>query len=243
MTSKATSTERREISSRLRFRNFSSASFISSTISFCKGLFLTDLRYAAKIVPCSLSIAGDGRGLLVRVERPLPVLNPFRGLECGAGRPLRQCSSSASVPLSLFAEYRASWLIGRDDASAGFSSSVAWTEWSGEGEDKLGVFNPWAACRISCCGRWYGCGDRVNSRRSGSSEIAFCCADLMGEDERDGIISFEAVIGIRMAQSLLLNWSWGGAFKRFIATWLLATVVWNRFVNGSCSIRIPVLHM
>lgn len=52
------------------------------------------------LLPSSSRKAGEGIGVEVPESTSLRPRKPFRNL-LGAGRPLRKCSSSASVPLSL----------------------------------------------------------------------------------------------------------------------------------------------
>lgn len=58
------------------------------------------LKLYEDLLPSSSRKAGDGIGVEVPESTSLRPRKPFRNL-LGAGRPLRKCSSSASVPLSL----------------------------------------------------------------------------------------------------------------------------------------------
>lgn len=56
--------------------------------------------------PTSSTIAEDNRGVDVPDRDPSIPLKPLGGRNLGAGSPFKKCSSSASVPLSLFVDSR-----------------------------------------------------------------------------------------------------------------------------------------
>ena len=106
--------------------------------------------------PCSSGGSSGSKG----VEDPDSVsffpLSPLCSLVLGAGSPLRKCSSSASVPLSLAgveslvktAGGTGSWMVGPNLAEAWRSSRFCrWYGW-GDRESSL-KFSPWSGARPS----------------------------------------------------------------------------------------------
>jgi hypothetical protein len=113
-------------------------------------------------------IAGVNRGLDVSDTDPSRPLNPLCGRSFGAGSPFKQCSSSASVPLSLFVDSRC--LSGDRLCPSCSSSSVFCVERNG---DRVGgalgpnLSEAWDSSNFCL---WYGWGDldrrlRASSRR------------------------------------------------------------------------------